>query len=101
LKEISVLALKFMQDFAISPVPHAVFLVEDETKDEAQLYKSYYEANRAWDNLLDLELVEDGRPIQGQWLDALEEKTGRKFRMFVLTDYGRMFTDPRASAWPN
>lgn len=98
--EITQLALKYLADFAASPVPHAVFLIEDETKDEAQLFKGYYEANRAWDNLLALDLVKDGRQ-PGMWIDTLEEKTGRQFRMFILTETGKMMIDPRASAWIN
>ena len=101
MQEISELALKFLNDFSISPVGHAVFLIEDKTKDEAQLFKSYYESNRAWDNLLETGLVEDARATRGQWLDKLEEKTGRKFRMFVITDHGKMFNDPVATSWIN
>ena len=100
-KEISFLAMKFLDDFAQSILPQATFLIEDETKDEAQLFKAYYESNRAWDNLLDLGFVEDIRSLQGPHLDTLEQRTGRKFRVFQLTEHGRMFNDPRASAWRN
>ena len=100
--EISALALKFMQDFAMSPVPHAIFLIEDETKDEAQLFKQYYEANRAWDNLIDLGLAEDARATDiYKWVGALEWKTQRTFRVFKLTDNGRMFNSPSLSDWIN
>ena len=99
--EISDLALKFLQDFTLSPIGHAVFLREDITKDEAMLYKQYYESNLAWDNLLDLGLVEDGRPTRGQWLDNLEKQTQRVFRMFVLTEHGRLMSQPMESQWVN
>jgi hypothetical protein len=99
--EISDLALKFLNDFAISPVPTAVFILADETKDEAQLFKSYYEANLAWDNLLALGLIEDVRVEKGKWLDNLEERTGRQFRIFQLTEHGRMMNGPLATEWVN
>src|SRR6266705_404065 len=95
--KITDLAVKFLNDFVISPNPTAVFLIEDATKDEAQLYSGYYEANRAWDNLLELGLVENARHTKGTWLDDLEVKTGRQFRMFQLTEHGKMMNDPRVS----
>jgi len=100
--EISALALKFMQDFAMSPVPHAIFLIEDETKDEAQLFKQYYETNRAWNNLIDLGLTEDARANEMyKWVGDLEQRTQRTFRVFKLTEYGRLFNGPNASDWIN
>lgn len=82
------LALKYLRDFAFSTVAHAVFIREDETKDEAMVFKSYFEANRAWDELLRLHLISDEH--REPWVGQLEEKTGRKFRMFHLTEYGRV-----------
>ncbi len=86
--EISALALKYLRDFAFSPVAHAVFIREDETKDDAMTFKSYFEANRAWDELMRLHLISD--EVREPWVGLLEEKTGRRFRMFHLTEYGRV-----------
>ena len=101
MQTISELAMKYMADFSVSPVPTATFILEDITKDEPMVYKGYYEANRTWDELLTLGFVEDARPTRGAWLDTLEEKTGRKFRMFMLSKEGQLFNAPSASLWVN
>lgn len=85
---ISELALNYLHDFATSPVPHAVYVREDETKDTAMEFRSYYEANLAWDELLSLGLITDTKV--SPWVNALAQKTGRQFRMFHLTEYGRV-----------
>lgn len=94
---LSELAVKYLRDFALSPVPHAVYLVEDETKDAPMEFKSYYEANRAWDNLLDLGLITAEH--RAAWLEQLEEKTSRQFRMFHLTEYGRVMDNLDLYLW--
>jgi hypothetical protein len=96
---LSELAVKYLRDFALSPVPHAVYLVEDETKDAPMDFKSYYEANQAWDELLWAGLITDRE--RAPWLAIMEEKTGRNFRMFHLTEYGRVMDNLDLYVWDN
>lgn len=96
---ISDLALQYLHDFALSPVAHAVYLREDETKDDAMTFKSYFEANRAWDELLHLHLITDEH--RAPWVETLQEKTGRSFRMFHLTEYGRVMDNLDLYDWDN
>ena len=88
--EIGATALRLWTDLYKSPVPTAVFIREDTSKDDPIVFARYYEANLAWDELLALGFIEDARAIKGKWLDEVEVNTGRIFRMFEISDQGRL-----------